>query len=149
MVRRLPQRFVGILRKNTDKKTNNMDKHKFFKEASKFKSKKFNLASVPQLSDEIESYFNTVANEFDAYRDEYYNLTEQLKQKESEIENWTNTTNSKIDDFSNSKNELRSQIEALGVDPESIPAYNNIIEYISFLYGRTEDSTYYKEQWSI
>ena len=126
-----------------------MDKHKFFKEVNKFKSQKFDFASVPQLSEEVQSYFNVVADEFDSFRDEYYNLTEQIKQKESEIENWITTTNSKIDDLSASKNELRSQIEGLGLEPESIPSYDTIIEYISFLYGRTEDATYYKDQWSV
>ena len=99
MGRRLPQRFVGILRKNTDKKTNNMDKHKFFKEASKFKSDNYYFNKLTQLESKLSAL---------------YSLGDQADSLVENIEEATNNWENKIYEAKEYYNsEIRDQLESI------------------------------------
>jgi len=131
-----------------------MDKHKFFKEVSKFKTHKLDLSLNDEARQILDNLFEfrarmiSLAEKNNEAMEQYTKAQDLFRDMLSEGEDMMGKYNNTKNEAQNLISNIESQVSDLGIDAETIPYYRNLINNLNDTKEDEEALSFWLNNWT-
>ena len=131
-----------------------MDKHKFFKEVSKFKTHKLDLSLNDEAKEILDNFYEfrqkmmSLSDKNNEAIEEYTKAQDLFRDMLSEGENMMNEYNNTKNEAQNLLSNIESQVSDLGIDVESIPYYREVRNNLNDVKEDEEALSFWLNNWT-
>ena len=131
-----------------------MDKHKFFKEVSKFKTHKLYLSLNDEARQILDNLFEfrarmiSLAEKNNEAMEQYTKAQDLFRDMLSEGEDMMGKYNNTKNEAQNLISNIESQVSDLGIDAETIPYYRNLINNLNDTKEDEEALSFWLNNWT-
>jgi|TARA_R100000084_G_scaffold43304_1_gene17793 hypothetical protein len=131
-----------------------MDKHKFFKEVSKFKTHKLELSLNDEARQILDNLFEfrarmiSLAEKNNEAMEQYTKAQDLFRDMLSEGEDMMGKYNNTKNEAQNLISNIESQVSDLGIDAETIPYYRNLINNLNDTKEDEEALSFWLNNWT-
>ena len=131
-----------------------MDKHKFFKEVSKFKTHKLDLSLNDEARQILDNLFEfrariiCLAEKNNEAMEQYTKAQDLFRDMLSEGEDMMGKYNNTKNEAQNLISNIESQVSDLGIDAETIPYYRNLINNLNDTKEDEEALSFWLNNWT-